>query len=57
MGATWEHPAHLYLKRATLDRQLLGDPQEHRERLAQLVGLGSVTMTDTDVTPTLPAGL
>ncbi|MCW2526314.1 MAG: putative acyl-CoA dehydrogenase, partial [Pseudonocardiales bacterium] len=37
IGATWEHPAHLYLKRATTDRYLLGDPQHHLERLASLL--------------------
>ena len=39
MGATWEHPAHLYLKRATTSRLLLGDPQQHLERLAVHIGL------------------
>jgi alkylation response protein AidB-like acyl-CoA dehydrogenase len=34
IGCTWEHPAHLYLKRATTDRLLLGDPQRHLSRLA-----------------------
>jgi alkylation response protein AidB-like acyl-CoA dehydrogenase len=34
IGVTWEHPAHLYLKRATTDRLLLGDPQRHLARLA-----------------------
>jgi alkylation response protein AidB-like acyl-CoA dehydrogenase len=34
IGCTWEHPAHLYLKRATTDRLLFGDPQRHLERLA-----------------------
>jgi len=37
VGFTWEHPAHLYLKRALGDRQLLGDPRHHRERLAELL--------------------
>jgi alkylation response protein AidB-like acyl-CoA dehydrogenase len=37
IGCTWEHPAHLYLKRATTDRLLLGDPQRHLERLAGLL--------------------
>jgi alkylation response protein AidB-like acyl-CoA dehydrogenase len=41
MGATWEHPAHLYLRRATTNRLLLGDPQEHLERLAVHIGLGA----------------
>ncbi|WP_409330033.1 acyl-CoA dehydrogenase family protein [Trujillonella humicola] len=39
IGATWEHPAHLYLKRATVDRQLLGDPERHLERLSAVIGL------------------
>jgi alkylation response protein AidB-like acyl-CoA dehydrogenase len=39
MGATWEHPAHLYLRRATVSRQLFGDPQAHLERLAGQIGL------------------
>ncbi|HEX3705891.1 MAG TPA: acyl-CoA dehydrogenase family protein [Mycobacteriales bacterium] len=37
IGATWEHPAHLYLRRATVCRQLFGDPQAHLEHLAQLI--------------------
>jgi alkylation response protein AidB-like acyl-CoA dehydrogenase len=37
IGATWEHPAHLYLRRATINRQLFGDPQAHLERLAKLI--------------------
>lgn len=32
IGFTWEHPAHLYLRRARTDAQLLGDPAYHRER-------------------------
>jgi alkylation response protein AidB-like acyl-CoA dehydrogenase len=39
VGFTWEHPAHLYLKRARSSVQLLGDPAYHRERLAGLVGI------------------
>jgi alkylation response protein AidB-like acyl-CoA dehydrogenase len=35
MGATWEHPAHLYLRRATVSRQLFGDPQLQLETLAR----------------------
>jgi alkylation response protein AidB-like acyl-CoA dehydrogenase len=37
IGYTWEHPAHLYFRRATVSRQLLGDPAELRERMLQLV--------------------
>jgi alkylation response protein AidB-like acyl-CoA dehydrogenase len=39
MGFTWELPAHLYYKRARSSQLLLGEPQTHRERLAQLIGL------------------
>ena len=34
MGATWEHPAHYYLRRAHLDRQLFGSARQHLEALA-----------------------
>ena len=36
IGFTWEHPAHLYLRRARTDAQLLGDPACHRERYIRL---------------------
>lgn len=39
IGMTWEHPAHLYLKRAKADQIALGTPGRHRSRLAPLVGL------------------
>lgn len=39
IGMTWEHPAHLYLKRAKADQIGLGTPGAHRSRLAGLVGL------------------
>jgi alkylation response protein AidB-like acyl-CoA dehydrogenase len=39
MGVTWEHSAHLYLRRATVSRQLFGDPQAHLDRLAARIGL------------------
>jgi alkylation response protein AidB-like acyl-CoA dehydrogenase len=34
MGFTWEHPAHLYFRRAQSTRSLLGDPEAHREAIA-----------------------
>ncbi|MBW2419162.1 MAG: acyl-CoA/acyl-ACP dehydrogenase [Deltaproteobacteria bacterium] len=40
MGFTWEHPAHLYLKRAKGSQLLLGAPGRHRARLAATVGIG-----------------
>lgn len=39
IGMTWEHPAHLYLKRAKADQIALGTPARHRELLAPLVDL------------------
>lgn len=39
IGITWEHPAHLYLKRARSSGTLLGSATEHRERVAALVGM------------------
>ncbi|WP_280244282.1 acyl-CoA dehydrogenase family protein [Nocardia abscessus] len=39
IGMTWEHPAHLYLKRAKADQIGLGSPGHHRSLLADLVGL------------------
>ncbi|MFL6141386.1 MAG: acyl-CoA dehydrogenase family protein [Labedaea sp.] len=39
IGMTWEHPAHLYLKRAKADEIALGTPAQHRALLAALVDL------------------
>ncbi|MGW0555979.1 acyl-CoA dehydrogenase family protein [Streptomyces sp. NPDC002926] len=39
IGMTWEHPAHLYLKRAKSDEIALGTPGRHKEALAALVDL------------------
>ncbi|MEV4235372.1 acyl-CoA dehydrogenase family protein [Nocardia sp. NPDC049737] len=39
IGYTWEHDAHLYLKRAKSSEQLFGGPASHRARLADLVGI------------------
>ncbi len=42
IGYTWEHPAHLYFRRATSSRMWLGDPAGHYERLLSQSGyLGS----------------
>ncbi|SDK19949.1 acyl-CoA dehydrogenase family protein [Nonomuraea jiangxiensis] len=37
IGMTWEHPVHLYLKRAKSTEIALGTPGDHREALASLV--------------------
>lgn len=39
IGMTWEHPVHLYLKRAKADQLALGTPGHHRSVLARLVDL------------------
>ncbi|MHB1968825.1 MAG: acyl-CoA dehydrogenase family protein [Acidimicrobiales bacterium] len=39
IGFTWEHPAHLYFKRAKSSELFLGDPSYHRELLAQRLGI------------------
>ncbi|MBW3557516.1 MAG: acyl-CoA/acyl-ACP dehydrogenase [Actinobacteria bacterium] len=39
IGFTWEHPAHLYFKRAKSSELFLGEPAYHRELLAQRIGL------------------
>jgi alkylation response protein AidB-like acyl-CoA dehydrogenase len=39
IGFTWEHSAHLYLKRAKSSELLLGPPVRHRAALARLLGL------------------
>jgi alkylation response protein AidB-like acyl-CoA dehydrogenase len=41
IGMTWEHPAHLYLKRAKADQIAFGTPGFHRAQLAELVDLAS----------------
>jgi alkylation response protein AidB-like acyl-CoA dehydrogenase len=37
IGFTWEHPAHLYLRRARADAQLLGSPAFYRERYVTIL--------------------
>ena len=39
IGFTWEHPAHLYFKRAKSSELLFGDSTYHRELLAQRIGI------------------
>jgi len=41
IGFTWEHPAHLYLKRAKAASVTFGTPGAHRAALADLVNLPS----------------
>ncbi|WP_432094592.1 acyl-CoA dehydrogenase family protein [Streptomyces sp. bgisy100] len=46
IGMTWEHPAHLYLKRAKADEIAFGTPGHHRDALARLVDLAPPAGTD-----------
>ena len=39
IGFTWEHPAHLYFRRAKSSEMLLGTPTYHRERILGELGL------------------
>jgi alkylation response protein AidB-like acyl-CoA dehydrogenase len=39
IGFTWEHDAHLYLRRAKADEALFGDSAQHRALLADRVGI------------------
>lgn len=39
IGFTWEHPAHLYFKRAKSSELLFGAPDEHRALLAERIGI------------------
>ena len=36
IGVTFEHDLHLFLRRVTVDRALLGTPSEHRQRIATI---------------------
>lgn len=40
IGFTWEHPAHLYFRRAKSTEQLLGAPDAHRESMLHTLGVG-----------------
>jgi alkylation response protein AidB-like acyl-CoA dehydrogenase len=37
IGLTFDHDLHLFLRRVTLDRTLYGTPEDHRQRLADIV--------------------
>ena len=39
IGFTWEHDAHLFFKRATADRLLLGSPEDHNELMLSRIGV------------------
>jgi alkylation response protein AidB-like acyl-CoA dehydrogenase len=37
IGLTWEHDAHLYLRRVTSNRALLGTPEQHRRNVGEIL--------------------
>jgi alkylation response protein AidB-like acyl-CoA dehydrogenase len=39
IGFTWEHDAHLHVRRARADQLLYGTPREHRKALATAMGI------------------
>jgi alkylation response protein AidB-like acyl-CoA dehydrogenase len=41
IGFTWEHDLHFWLKRGRVAGRMLGGPRDHRERVADLSGLGA----------------
>jgi alkylation response protein AidB-like acyl-CoA dehydrogenase len=41
IGFTWEHDLQFWLKRGRVSGRMLGTPRDHRERVADLSGLGS----------------
>src|SRR5205823_1326166 len=49
IGFTWEHDAHLYLKRATALRQLLGGPHPWRAEAARLAADGNRRQLTVDL--------
>jgi alkylation response protein AidB-like acyl-CoA dehydrogenase len=41
IGFTWEHDLQFWLKRSRVAGRMLGSPREHRDRVAELAGLGA----------------
>ena len=41
IGFTWEHDLQFWLKRARVDGELLGTAAEHRDKVAELAGIGA----------------
>jgi alkylation response protein AidB-like acyl-CoA dehydrogenase len=51
IGFTWEHDAHLYLRRAVATRALLGEPATSRERATRLAMEGVRRRLSVDLPP------
>jgi alkylation response protein AidB-like acyl-CoA dehydrogenase len=41
IGFTWEHDLQFWLKRGRVEGRMLGTPRDHRERVADLSGMGA----------------
>ncbi len=41
IGYTWEHDLHLYLRRLESNRALYGSPEQHLDRIADLLGVSA----------------
>jgi alkylation response protein AidB-like acyl-CoA dehydrogenase len=41
IGFTWEHDLQFWLKRSRVAGRMLGSPRDHRDRVADLIGLGA----------------
>jgi alkylation response protein AidB-like acyl-CoA dehydrogenase len=37
IGVTFEHDLHLFLRRVTLNRAMLGTPADHRRRITEIL--------------------
>jgi alkylation response protein AidB-like acyl-CoA dehydrogenase len=57
IGFTWEHPAHLYLRRIKSGELLFGDSAYHREKLAALLGLTAGPAAGPTAEPAAPSAL
>ncbi|MEI8000882.1 MAG: acyl-CoA dehydrogenase [Actinomycetes bacterium] len=51
IGFTWEHDAHVYLRRAIADRAYLGEPSEWRVRAARVAMAGTRRTMAVDLGP------
>jgi alkylation response protein AidB-like acyl-CoA dehydrogenase len=47
IGYTWEHTAHLYLRRAKSDQYLLGTPSAHRDAIGAAIIRGNAGQSDS----------
>ncbi|MFG2376434.1 acyl-CoA dehydrogenase family protein [Streptomyces sp. NPDC048504] len=56
IGFTWEHPAHLYLRRIKSGELLFGDSAHHRGELAALLGLTAGPAVDPAARSAVRAG-